>query len=345
MTTWAVVGATGAVGREALAILAERGVGAHRVRAIASERSVGALVPFGTTTLRAEALGARVFAGVDVAVFAASAEVAREWAPLAVGEGAAVIDNSSAFRMEPGVPLVIPEVNGELLRSGPRLIANPNCSTILVLVALEPLRRAFGLERVHVATYQAVSGAGLAAMEELREQTAAVLAGGEPTPGVFREPCAFNVFSHDSAVDEGDGLNGEERKLVAESAKIWGRVVPLTPACVRVPVLRAHSAAVSVSLAGAATIDEARAVLSRAPGVRVLDRRAANDFPTPAKAAGGDEVLVGRLRHDPSHGPDARGRSRDLCLWLCGDQLRKGAALNAVQIGESLPRKSTIARV
>lgn len=347
----AVVGATGAVGREVLAILAERGHPVSRVRALASERSAGAAVPYGDASVPVAALTADAFDGVDVAIFGASAEVAREFAPVAVRAGAVVIDNSSAFRMDPTVPLVVPEVNGDVLdtpiqtlggvASGPasrasRIIANPNCSTILLLVALHPLRRAFGVERIHVATYQAVSGAGLAAMDELREQAGEFLAGREATPRVFREPCAFNVFSHDSAIDVADGVNGEERKMIEESAKIWGERVPLTPTCVRVPVLRAHSQAVSVTLREAVTVEEARAVLGAAPGVRVMDDRAANDFPTPRKANGGDDILVGRIRHDPAFEPDAQGRSRQVCLWLCGDQIRKGAALNAVQIADRL---------
>lgn len=334
--TIAVVGATGAVGREALDILAARGVPAPRVRALASEQSAGSQVPYARDALSVRALDPSALRGVEIAIFAASAEVAREWAPLALRAGAAVIDNSSAFRMDPGVPLVIPEVNAGLLGNRPRLIANPNCSTILLLTALEPLRRAFGIERVHVATYQAVSGAGLAAIDELRAQSAGVLSGKPAIPRVFREPCAFNVFSHDSAVDEADGLNAEERKIIDESARIWGQPVPITPTCVRVPVVRAHSQAITATLRRPTGVDEARRLLAGAPGVRLLDDRAANCFPTPLKAAGGDEVVVGRVRLDPAHAPDSDGRSRHLCLWVCGDQLRKGAALNAVQIAERI---------
>ncbi|CAG0991353.1 aspartate-semialdehyde dehydrogenase [Phycisphaerales bacterium] len=340
----AVVGATGAVGREVLAILADRGVGAERVIALASDRSEGTEIAYGERTARVAALRPESFAGAGIAIFGASADIAREFAPHALRAGALVVDNSSAFRMDPAVPLVVPEVNGELLEehrrdacathTGGRIIANPNCSTIILLTALEPLRRAFGIERVHVATYQAVSGAGLAAMDELREQAGTVLAGGAATPKVFREPCAFNVFSHDSAVDESDGLNVEERKIIEEAAKIWGEHVPITPTCVRVPVLRAHSQAITLTLRDAASVEEVRGALRGAPGVRVIDDRAANEFPTPLKAAGGDEVLVGRVRHDPATEVDASGRSRGVCLWVCGDQLRKGAALNAVQIAE-----------
>ncbi|GJQ30280.1 MAG: aspartate-semialdehyde dehydrogenase [Phycisphaerae bacterium] len=339
--TYAVVGATGAVGREVLAILAERGHPISHVRAIASERSAGSSMTYGDSEVPVASLTSDSFAGIDIAIFGASAEVAREYAPAAVRAGAIVIDNSSAFRMDPRVPLVIPEVNGKELDGTPSLIANPNCSTILLLVALDPLRRAFGLERIHVATYQAVSGAGLAAMEELREQTGAMLAGRDATPRVFKEPCAFNVFSHDSTVNEADGVNGEERKIIEESAKIWNERIPLTPTCIRVPVLRAHSQAVSVTLREPASVDEIREVLRAAPGLRVIDDRAANDFPTPRKATGGDQVLVGRIRHDPANPPDAFGRSRHLCLWLSGDQLRKGAALNAVQIAERVISRSS----
>jgi len=340
----AVVGATGAVGREVLSILAERGVPAEDVRALASERSAGTTIEYGSSHLRVRPLEEGSFDGADLAIFAASADIAREWAPRASDAGAVVVDNSSAFRMTPGVPLIVPEVNGHLLDEEAwrdrGIIANPNCSTIILLMALEGLRREFGVERVHVATYQAVSGAGLAAIDELKSQAGAVLNDQPAKTAVFKEQCAFNVFSHDSAVDEHDGLNVEERKIIEETGKIWDSRVPVTPTCVRVPVVRAHSQAISVRLGAETTPEGARSAIARVPGVRVIDDRAGNCFPTPLKASGIDDVLVGRVRLDPAEA-STNGRSRHVCLWVCGDQLRKGAALNAVQIGDLLGRRST----
>lgn len=330
----AVVGATGAVGREALRILEARGHPASALVAVASARSAGAGLSYAGAEIEVEELGPGALEGVDVALFCADAATARRHAPDAARAGAMVVDNSSAFRMEPGVPLVIPEVNGELVR-GPGLYANPNCSTIILLTALHPLRRRFGVERISVCTYQAVSGAGAAAIDELCGQARDVLEGREARPAVFHEPCAFNVFSHDSDVDAAAGLNLEEQKLVAETRKIWGDdCVAVTPTCVRVPVVRAHTEAVTVVLSRAATEAEVREAIEAGPGLRLIDDRARNRFPTPLKAAGGDDVLVGRIRPDPAEAPGPGGRRRGWCLLLCGDQLRKGAALNAVQIAE-----------
>lgn len=339
--TVAVVGATGAVGREALAILNERGVARERIIALASERSAGTKLGYGAGEIPVIALdegsAARAFQRAEVAIFCADAETARRFAPVAVERGAFVVDNSSAFRMDPGVPLVVPEVNGALLDAGAEVVANPNCSTILLLVAIEPLRRRFGVRSIVVSTYQAVSGAGMAAIDELRTQTTGVLAGRAASPKVFREPCAFNVFSHDSAIDPATGLNVEEKKLIDETRKIWGDSrVAITPTCVRVPVERAHSESVVVELREPAREDEVRLALGSAAGVSIVDDRASNAFPTPLKASGIDDVLVGRIRPDPSAGFDGRGRCARWCLWLSGDQIRKGAALNAVQIAERL---------
>lgn len=340
-STLAVVGATGAVGREVLSIIHARGVPAENVIALASARSAGATLAYGSRTIPVRGLDERAaelaFHRADAAIFAADADTARTYVPIAVERGALVVDNSSAFRMDDAVPLVIPEVNGELLSRGAEVVANPNCSTILLLVALEPLRRRFGVRSIVVSTYQAVSGAGLAAIEELRAQTGEILAGRAANATVFKEPCAFNVFSHDSAVDPATGLNVEERKLIEEARKIWGDPrVAITPTCVRVPVERAHSESVLVELGEPVREDEVRLALAGARGVRVLDDRAANAFPTPLKASGIDDVLVGRIRPDPGAGFDGRGRCRRWCFWLSGDQIRKGAALNAVQIAESL---------
>ncbi len=347
----AVVGATGAVGREVLNLLRAREVAPHRVRALASARSADTELPYGDAGLRVAGLTPGSFAGCTAAIFAADAQTAREFAPSAVGAGAFVVDNSSAFRMDPGVALVVPEVNGELIgwhrqgAPGPgRLIANPNCTTIILLTAIEPLRRAFGVAAIDVATYQAVSGAGLAAIDELRELTRQALDPGggrlgfphrRGAPRVFAEPCAFNVFSHDSAVDPETGVNGEERKVIDEVRKIWGKPgLRVTPTCVRVPVVRAHTEAITVTLDVAATESEVREALGAGEGIELVDDRAGNRFPTPCKASGGDAVLVGRVRPDPGEALDGRGGSRRWCLLACGDQLRKGAALNAVQIVE-----------
>ncbi len=334
----AVVGATGAVGREVLAILAQRGHGADRVRAFASGRSAGERVAFGDAELAVERAELDHLVASDLCVLAAGADVARELAPAIVGRGGLVVDNSSAFREDPEVPLIVPEVNGaQLADGGARLVANPNCTTILLLVALEPLRRAFGIERVVVSTYQAVSGAGLEAMRELEVETRAALDGRAAEPHAFPESCAFNVFPHESEVDPESGLNAEERKLVRETRRIWNDpAARLVPTCVRVPVLRSHAESVVVTLARPATEADARAALESAPGVQVLDDRELGTFPTSLRATGGDDVLVGRLRPAPDEPLDAAGRTRTFCLWLCGDQLRKGAALNALQIGDLL---------
>lgn len=334
-----VIGATGAVGREVLGVLAERGLPARNVRALASEGSAGTGLEYGDSTIAVEALRAEAFRDARLVIFAATSEVARDYAPLATAAGAIVVDNSSHFRLDPRVALVVPEVNGdELSRAGSqaaRLIANPNCSTIILSVALEPLRRAFGIERVHVATYQAVSGAGLAAIDELKTQATAVLSGSGATPRHFKEPCAFNVFSHDSAVDAVTGRNVEEQKIIDELRRLWQAPdLPVTPTCVRVPVVRAHTQAITVEMSRPATEHEVREALAAGEGLAVIDDRAANCFPTPLKATGRDEVLVGRIRLDPGSRREAAGRSRGVCLMACGDQLRKGAALNAVQIAE-----------
>lgn len=325
-----VLGATGAVGREALALLAARGVPASHVRALASERSEGKELPYGAGVLRVSRIESESFRGVDVALLCATSDVARQWAPVAAREGCRVVDNSSAFRADARVPLVVPEINASLVTDDEMLVANPNCSTILLLVALEPLRKRFGITRINVATYQAVSGAGAGGIEELDAQARASLEGRPLTSRVFAEPCAFNVFSHNSAVDLRTGLNGEETKMIAESRKIWNDpLLALTPTCVRVPVFRAHSQAVTVQLAAPTSLDDVSDALHDGRGLRVIDDRLRNNFPTPLKASGGDDVLVGRVRQDPA---DASGRS--WCLFISGDQLRKGAALNAVQIAE-----------
>jgi len=340
----AVVGATGAVGLEMLKILAGRGVVADRITALASERSAGRRLAYGSSTLEVREVSEASLSGADIVLLAASSDAARRWAPVAMELGADVVDNSSAFRMDAGVPLVVPEVNPEALAgsgSGARLIANPNCSTIMMLMAITPLRQRFGCRRLVVSTYQAVSGAGAAAMDELTSQTRTVLGGGEPTPEVFGEVCAFNVFSHDSELDPVTGRNREEEKLIQETRKIWGDdSVEVTATCVRVPVLRAHTESINVTLGEPATEAQVREAIGGFPGVELLDDRAANRFPTPLRASGRDEVLVGRIRHDGGATPDPQGRSDRFDLICCGDQIRKGAALNAIQIAEELSARA-----
>ncbi|MFA6044961.1 MAG: aspartate-semialdehyde dehydrogenase, partial [Phycisphaerales bacterium] len=249
--------------------------------------------------------------------------------------GSLVVDNSSAYRHDPEVPLVVPEVNLAAIRPSHRLIANPNCSTILLVMAVSPLRRAFGVSRIDVCTYQAVSGAGAGGIHELRDGAHAALHGRDHTPRVFKEPCAFNVFSHNSHVDPHTGLNGEETKIIRETQRIFDDdTLEVCPTCVRVPVFRAHAEAVTLTLRRDISEVDLRAALQHAPGVRIIDDREGNSFPTSLKASGGDDVLVGRLRLDPGASPG--DRSRRACLFLAGDQLRKGAALNAIQIADHL---------
>lgn len=333
----AVVGATGLVGSEALSILHARGIEPARVIAAASERSAGGEVRFGASALKLVEANVKCLRSADLALLCATAEVSRALTRGLISSGVTVVDNSSAFRMDPSVPLVIPEVNGEALRGAPLLVANPNCSTIILLTALEPLRRAFGVEAIEVTTYQAVSGAGAAAVEELIGQARDFAASLPLRASVFAEPALFNVFSHDSAVDPATGLNGEEAKIVAESRRIWvDRSLPISPTCVRVPTLRAHAQAVRVRLARPATEMDVRHALREAPGLEIVDDRAANRFPTPARASGRDAVQVGRIRPDPATGCGADERCKAFQMFVCGDQLLKGAALNAVQIAEEL---------
>jgi len=329
----AIVGATGAVGEEFLSILAARDFPLASLRLFASPRSAGKSLDFRGERIAIEALGERSFAGVDLAFFSAGKSVSGAFAPRAVAAGTTVVDNSSCFRMEPGVPLVVPEVNGELLDAidGPAIVANPNCSTIIALVAVTPLHRAAGIERMVVSTYQAASGAGAAAMRELEQQARDFAAGRPIRSEIFGRPYLFNLFSHNSEIGA-DGSNEEERKLVLESRKIWNdERVRVAATCVRVPVLRAHCESINLTFRGELSEADARELLAAAPGVRIVDDRAANRFPEPIDAAGGDEVLVGRIRADRSQEP-----GKGLDLFVAGDQIRKGAALNAVQIAERL---------
>ncbi len=328
----AIVGATGAVGVELLRCLENRGFRLRALRLLASPRSAGRTLSFRRQEIAVEPLTEESFAGVDVALFSAGAAISRKYAPLAVQAGALVVDNSSAFRMDPAVPLVVPEVNAAAMAGHRGIVANPNCVAAIATVVLAPLHRAHPIRRLHAATYQAASGAGAAAMEELRQSTAAYLAGEEFTPRVLPHPYAFNLFSHNADVDAESGYNGEELKVVAETRRILDLpALPIGITCIRVPVLRAHAIALTVEFGKAVSPEAARALLKAAPGVRVVDDRAANRFPMPSDASGADDVLVGRIRRDLG---DPSGRS--LALFVAGDQLLKGAALNAVQIAEAL---------
>jgi aspartate-semialdehyde dehydrogenase len=328
----AIVGATGAVGVELLACLEARGFPLAGLRLFASPRSAGRRMAFGEESVAVEALAAGCLADSDLALFSAGSGPSREFAPAAAAAGTIVVDNSSAFRMDPDVPLVVPEVNEAALALHRGIVANPNCVAIIAAVPLAPLHAANPIRRIVAATYQAASGAGAAAMEELRASTEAYLAGRPYDPRVLAHPYAFNLFSHDSKVDVETGDNGEETKVGMELRKILALPdLRIGVTCVRVPVLRAHTIAMTVEFDRPITADAARDLLAAAPGVRIVDDRAANRFPMPRDATGQGDVLVGRLRQDAS---DPSGRS--LMLLVAGDQLLKGAALNAVQIAERL---------
>jgi len=328
----AIVGATGAVGKELLRILEERRFAVAELRLLASPRSAGRRLDFAGEELPVEAVSETALDGVDLALFSAGSGTARRWAPRAVRAGAVVIDNSSAFRLDPAVPLVVPEINPDAIGSHSGIIANPNCAAIVALMALWPIYRRNRVRRVILATYQSASGAGAAAVEELRETTRAFLDGRSFAPQRLPHVYAFNLFSHDSAIDPATGYNGEETKVINETRKILDDPdIRVGVTCVRVPVLRAHSVAATVECEWPVDPDMARGWLSDASGVRLVDDQAHNYFPMPVDASGGDEVLVGRIRRDLS---DPSGHS--LALFATGDQLRKGAALNAVQIAERL---------
>ena len=331
--TVAVVGATGAVGEELLALLAERRFPVRNLRLFASARSAGRTLHALGRNVTVEPLLPGCFAGTDIAFFSASGSVSKEWAPQAVASGAWAIDKSSAFRMDPACELVIPEANGERLDAlrSPCIVAVPNCSTIIALVAVTPLHREAGVARMVVSTYQAASGAGAAAMAELERQAHDWSAGRPLDTRIFGRQYLFNLFSHDSAVGD-DGQNEEERKLVDETRRIWRDPdVCVSATCVRVPVLRAHSESINLTFRTPISEERARRVLAAAPGLCVVDDRAGNRFPEPLDATGRDEVLVGRVRADRSQ-PAGFG----LSLFVSGDQIRKGAALNGIQVAERL---------
>ena len=324
-----MLGATGAVGQELLALLEERRFPVAELLPLASPRSAGQELSWQGASLTVQPVQAGCFTGVDLVLASAGGSVSRAWAPEAVAAGAVVIDNSSAFRLDPDVPLVVPEVNPEAAFRHRGVIANPNCTTILLTVALAPLAARRPIRRVVISTYQSASGAGARAMEELRQLSRTVLDGGEPVSSVLPHSLAFNLFLHNSPLKP-SGYCEEELKMLNETRKIMELPdLRLSATCVRVPVLRAHSEAVNIEFSEPFPVEEARALLAVAPGVELIEDFGANRFPMPTDVTGRDPVAVGRIRQDLSE-PNA------LELWLCGDQIRKGAALNAIQIAELL---------
>ena len=326
----AVAGATGAVGHEILSTLAERSFPADDVVALASERSAGTEVSFGEEDLRVQDLAGFDFKGVDIVLSSPGAKVSAEHSPRAARAGAVVIDNTSQFRMDPDVPLVVPEVNPDDLAGYPRrnIVANPNCSTIQMVVALRPLHELARIRRVVVATYQSVSGGGKEAMDELFNQTRGIYANQPAQPEVFTKQIAFNVIPHIDVFME-DGATKEEWKMAAETKKILDPTIKVTATCVRVPVFIGHAEAINVEFDYAIDEEEAREALRAAPGVSLIDYRSDEGYVTPQESAGEDAVYVSRLRADPTV-------DNGLNLWVVSDNLRKGAALNAVQIAEKL---------
>lgn len=333
----AILGATGAVGTELLELLASRQFPLADLKLLASPRSAGRTMAFKGENLPVLALEEDSFKGVDIVLASAGGSTSLAWAASAVAAGAVVIDNSSAFRMDDSVPLVIPEVNPEAASSHRGIIANPNCTTILMALAVWPLHRVQPVQRLVAATYQSASGAGARAMEEVKQQAKAILQDETPVASIFPYPLAFNLFPHNSKLNE-LGYCEEEMKMVNETRKIFGaKDLRITATCVRVPVLRAHSEAINLEFAEPFSVELARDILRQAPGVKLVEDWQANYFPMPFEASGQDDVLVGRIRGDISH-------PCGLEFWLCGDQIRKGAALNAVQIAELLVAKNLVAK-
>eukprot|EP00271_Cylindrocystis_brebissonii_P013206 TRINITY_DN32861_c0_g1_i1.p1 TRINITY_DN32861_c0_g1~~TRINITY_DN32861_c0_g1_i1.p1 ORF type:complete len:404 (-),score=83.43 TRINITY_DN32861_c0_g1_i1:949-2160(-) len=338
----AIVGVTGAVGQEFLRVLSDRDFPYSSISMLASKRSAGQPISFEGRDYVIEELKEDSFSNVDIALFSAGGSISKHFGPLAVAAGSIVIDNSSAFRMQEGVPLVVPEVNPEAMshikigrQEGKEgaIIANPNCSTIICLMAATPLHRHAKVKRMVVSTYQAASGAGAAAMAELEQQTREVLEGKPVTMEIFNRQYAFNLFSHNSDVTA-NGYNEEEMKMVKETRKIWNdSSVAITATCIRVPVIRAHAESINLQFEKPLSEEEARSILGQAEGVVLIDDRQGNNFPTPLDVSCRDAVAVGRIRRDISQEGD-----HGLDIFVCGDQIRKGAALNAVQIAELLLR-------
>jgi len=328
----AVVGATGAVGVEFLQCLEERNFPMSELRLLASARSKGKKMKFKGTTITIEELTPESFKGVDIALFSAGGAISRELCPVAAKAGAIAVDNSSAFRMDPNVPLVIPEINPDAIAKHKGIIANPNCSTIIAITPLWPIHKKNRIKRLIASTYQAASGAGAAAMEELRASTEAYIKGETYKNTVLPHPYAFNLFSHNSKIDPDNGYNEEEMKMVKETRKIFADPdIRISATCVRVPVLRAHCEALTIECERPISPKDVHEILADAPGVKIVDDPVKNYFPMPKDASGQGDILVGRIRQDIS---DPTGHS--ITMFVAGDQLLKGAALNAVQIAEKL---------
>jgi aspartate-semialdehyde dehydrogenase len=331
----AVIGATGNVGREMLKTLVQRNFPIAEVVALASPRSIGREVSFGDGVLKIKALDYYDFKGTDIALMSAGGAIAKEWAPKIAAQGCLVIDNSSAWRMDRQVPLVVPEVNADALNDIPKgIIANPNCSTAQLVVALKPLHDLFTIKRVVVSTYQSVSGAGKEGMDELFTQTRAVFVADPIAPGKFTKQIAFNVIPHiDVFLDS--GITKEEWKMAVETQKILDPDIQVTATCVRVPVFLGHSESVNIEFEKPVTAEQARAALRAAPGVMVVDKREDGGYVTPIECAGEDATFVSRVRKDPTI-------ENGLNMWIVSDNLRKGAALNAVQIAETLINRNLL---
>jgi aspartate-semialdehyde dehydrogenase len=331
----AILGATGAVGTELLELLESREFPISELTLLASPRSAGTTLTFRGESLPVEAVNENSFNSIDIVLASAGGSISKQWADTAIAAGAVMIDNSSAFRMDPTVPLIVPEVNPDAAASHRGLIANPNCTTILMSVAVYPLHQAFPVKRIVASTYQSASGAGARAMEEVKTQSIAILNGQEPKAEILPYPLAFNLFPHNSKLGD-NGYCEEEMKMVNETRKIFNSPdLRITATCVRVPVLRAHSESINLEFDAPFSPEKARDILTQAPGIRLVEDWQANYFPMPIAASGKDDVLVGRIRQDISN-------PNGLELWLCGDQIRKGAALNAIQIAELLIEKNLL---
>jgi aspartate-semialdehyde dehydrogenase len=333
------VGATGLVGTTILELLADRGFPASEVVPFASARSAGRELSWNGSTLVCRELSEDSIQGLDVVLSSAGGAISAEWTPKLVEAGATVVDNTSYWRMHDDVPLVVAEVNPDALVGHKGIIANPNCSTMQMVVALKPLHDEAGIERLVISTYQAVSGTGKAAIDELHEQSRAVLAGEEPVASIYPHPIAFNVLAQAGSFPLGDDHTDEERKLINETRKILGdEAIRVSATCVRVPVVSGHSEAVNVETKQPLSPERARELLVAAPGVTVVDDPAAGSYPMAIEAAGKDDVFVGRIRRDP-------GNERALDMWVVSDNLRKGAATNTVQLAELLVERNLLGRV
>jgi len=331
----AILGATGAVGTELLELLETRNFPVEQLKLLASPRSAGKTLTFAGKSLIVEAVNKDSFKNIDLVLASAGGSSSKAWAKTIVASGAVMIDNSSAFRMDSTVPLVVPEINPEAAEKHQGIIANPNCTTILLGVAVYPLHQIQPIRRMVIATYQSASGAGAMAMEEVKHQAKAILSGEPAKAEILPYPLAFNLFPHNSPLTD-SGYCEEELKMINETRKIFNdSTIRVTATCVRVPVLRAHSEAVNLEFDSPFGVSQAKEILSQAPGVKLVEDWDANYFPMPIDATGKDEVLVGRIRQDLSH-------PCGLELWLCGDQIRKGAALNAIQIAELLVQRNLL---